>query len=556
MALIGTLGTLLLRSLAVGLLGWTVWQALQTREQPNAEPFIALLGLLAGWALSAFVAELLGMVALHHLQSILELGQFGVALFIPGLWTIYVLSYTGRGTGLTWRRIALLAGIALPIVLGGVVIAVAPSETAAEQLIAPLIGWEILYLFVLFLYATYLLVDLGGNHPRVSNTHVVVLTTGIFAPYLVSLIANNASGVGNTGMGLLLSGGLLAVAMRRYPVMTGFPKADYIARTRVVETLQEAVVVLDWDDHILDVNETTIALFDGSVETMIGEPIRTVIDGLEETDLPAGATGTIGLQTSRGLRQFQFSVSPVTESQAEGDDDPVARTILFRDVTERETREQRLTVLNRILRHNVRSDLDVILAYADRIDDDEIRTSIRDMATDLLELSNKARESEELMTASSSAPESVDLAEVAASVVQQFESSNHNGEISLECPEEILLSSHRFVFEQLLIELVENALVHSDKETAKVDVHIRQESDTAATIIVEDNGPGLPEREQEIIAAGTETQLKHAEGIGLWFVNWAVTQLGGELSFQRNDPDGSVVTVHLYSLTSKESVTT
>ena len=37
--------------------------------------------------------------------------------------------------------------------------------------------------------------------------------------------------------------------------MTGFPKADHIARTRIVETLQEAVLVLDWDDHILDVND-------------------------------------------------------------------------------------------------------------------------------------------------------------------------------------------------------------------------------------------------------------------------------------------------------------
>jgi len=555
MALIGSLGTLLLHSVAVGLLGWTAWQALQAREQPSAEPFIALLALLAIWGIFALLSELPGVRSISHLQSILQLGQFGVALVIPGVWTIYALSYTGRGTGLTWRRIALLAGIAFPIVLSGIVIAVAPSETTAEQLLVPLIGWEILYLFVLFLYATYLLVDLGGNHPRVSNTHVAVLTGGVFAPYLVSLVGNNTWAVGNTTVGLLLSGGILAVAVRRYPVMTGFPKADYIARTRVVETLQEAVVVLDWDDHILDVNETTMELFDGSGETVIGEPIRTVIEGLEQTDLPAGATGTVGLQTSIGRRQFQFSVSSVTDSSADDDDDPVARTVLLRDVTEQQTREQRLTVLNRILRHNVRSDLDVILAYADQIDDDEIRTSIREMATELLELSDKARTSEEVMTARDSVPTSVNLTAVAESVIDQFETSEYNGDISLASPEAVHLSSHRFVFKQLLTELVENGLVHSDKEPAVVDVHIRRDSDTAVTITVADNGSGLPEREQEILAAGTETQLKHAEGIGLWFVNWAVTQLGGELSFQRNDPDGSIVTVQLYSLTSKQSGT-
>ncbi|WP_324666242.1 ATP-binding protein [Haloarcula sediminis] len=556
MALIGTLSSLLLNLAAVGLLVWTTWQALQTREQPSADPFIALLGMLTLWGVFAFVSELPGVPAMSSLQTVLEFGQFGVALFIPGVWTIYALSYTGRGTGLTWRRIAILAGIAFPIVLSGIVIAVAPSETAAEQMLAPLIGSEILYLFVLFLYATYLLVDLGGNHARVSNTHVTVLTVGVFAPYLVSLVGNNTSVAGNTTVGLLLSGGLLAVALRRYPVMTGFPKADYIARTRVVESLQEAVVVLDWDDHILDVNEATIEIFDGTGETIIGEPIRTVIDGLEQTDLPAGATGTVGLQTSMGRRQFHFSVSPVTDSSGNDEDDPVARTVLFRDVTEQQTREQRLAVLNRILRHNVRSNLDVILAYADNINDDDTRTSIRDTATELLELSNKARESEELMVASTSAPELVDLSEVAESVIEQFETGEHTGEISLDGPEEVLLSTHRSVFKQMLTELVENALVHSDKETSQVDVHVRQESDIAATLTVADNGPGLPEREQEILAAGTETQLKHAQGIGLWFVNWAVTQLGGELSFQQNGPDGSIVTVQLYSLTSKQSDTT
>ncbi|MDS0260919.1 ATP-binding protein [Haloarcula sp. S1CR25-12] len=551
MALIATLSSLLLNAVAVALLGWTAWRALQAREQPSAEPFIAILAMLTLWGVFSFVAELPSVPGVSSLQSVLELGEIGIAMIIPGLWTIYVLSYTGRGTGLTWRRVALLAGIALPVLLGGIVLAVAPPEAPVEQLIAPLVGTELLYLFALFLYATYLLVDLGGNHARVSNTHVAILTVGVFAPYLVSLVGNNTSMVANTTVGLLLSGGLLAVAVRRYPVMTGFPKADYIARTRVVETLQEAVVVLDWDDHVLDVNETAVEAFGGSVATMIGEPIRTVIDGLEQTELSAGATGTVGLQSSMGRRQFQFSVSSVTDSPAGDGDDPVARTVLFRDVTEQQTREQRLAVLNRILRHNVRSDLDVILAYADHIDDDGIQTSIRDSATELLELSKKIRESEELMTASTDTPEPVDLTEVAESVVNEFETSECSGEISLDCPEEASLSSHRFVLRQLLAELVENALVHSDKETPRVDVRVRQEPDTATRITVADNGPGLPEREQEILAAGTETQLKHARGIGLWFVSWAVTQLGGELSFHRNDPEGSVVTVQLYSMTSK-----
>jgi signal transduction histidine kinase len=280
---------------------------------------------------------------------------------------------------------------------------------------------------------------------------------------------------------------------------------------------------------------------------MVGEPIRSVVDGLERTDLPVGATGTVALQTSKGRRQFQFSVSAVTESPADDEDNPVARTVLFRDVTDRQTREQRLTVLNRILRHNVRNDLDVVLAYADHIDDDEIQTGIRERTTDLLELSKKAREAEEVMTTTTEPPETVDLKDVAESVVKQFRSVDIPGEVTLDCPDETRITSHGAVIQQVLSELVENALIHSDKDSPNVEVRVRDGPDVAAEIRVADDGPGLPDRERDILATGTETQLKHGQGIGLWFVNWAVTQLGGELQFQPNTPEGSIVTVRLYN---------
>ncbi|WEL27314.1 ATP-binding protein [Haloferax volcanii] len=546
MALFETLGSLALNAVAASLLGWTTLTAFRSREQPSAEPFIALLATLTLWSIFAFGAELRGVSSGDLLATVFSLGQLGSALIIPGIWIIYALSYTGRGTGLTWKRIGLLAGIALPVVVSGIVLAVGPSERAVERMLAPLIGWELLYVFVLFVYATYLLFDFGGSHARVSNTLVAILTGGVAAPYLVSLVGNNNTLVGTTTIGLFLSGVLLAVAVRRYPVMTGFPKADYVARTRVVETLQEAIVVLDWEDHILDLNEATEALFDSSGSTMIGEPIRSVIDGLEGTELPAGATGTVALRTSKGRRQFQFSVSAVDEAATDHADDPVARTVLFRDVTDQQTREQRLTVLNRILRHNVRNDLDVVLAYADHIDDDEIGTGIRESTSDLLELSKKVRGAEEVMNQSTDSPEPVDLTDVANMVVDQFRTDDNSADISLVCPDEIRISSHRAVIRQALSELVENSLAHTDKDSPHVEISVRDVSDGAVEISVADDGPGLPEREQEIVATGIETQLKHGQGIGLWFVNWAVTQLGGDLRFQENDPEGSIVTIRLY----------
>ncbi|RCU44200.1 PAS domain-containing protein [Haloplanus salinus] len=544
-----TLTTLVLRTLASALLCWTTWRAYRSRDQPSAEPFLVLSITLTVWAVSSLGATVVSVATVRFLESLVDVVQFGALLFLPVAWIAYALSYAGRGIMATRKRIVLLFGIVLPVMIGAVALASDASKTVVGPILGLALGWTVLYGFLLFLYAlyaTYLLIDLSWGHPRVSSTQITVLTASVVAPSLLSVVEANTSLVGGTTLGLLLSGVFLTAAIRRYPVLTGFPKADYVARTRVVETLQEALVVLDWDDHVLDINETTAELFDGSTEGMIGEPIRSVINGLDGTELTTGATGTVALRTSEGRRRFQLSVSAVEEATTNDEGNPVARTVLFRDITDRETREQRLTVLNRILRHNVRNDLDVVLAYADHVDDEELRTGIRERATDLLELSNKVREAETVMTESTDSPESVDLTEVASTVVDQFRSENESADISLVRPDEVTISSHRAVLRQVLFELVENSLEHTTADAPRVELSVREVSGGTVELSVADDGPGIPEREREILAAGTETQLEHGQGIGLWFVSWAVTQLGGEIQFQENDPEGSLVTVRLY----------
>jgi signal transduction histidine kinase len=98
----------------------------------------------------------------------------------------------------------------------------------------------------------------------------------------------------------------------------------------------------------------------------------------------------------------------------------------------------------------------------------------------------------------------------------------------------------------VLAELIENGLEHAEHDSPHVEISVRRTPSGAVEIAVADNGPGLPEREREIITGETETQLKHGQGIGLWFVRWAVTQLGGDLKFKQNDPTGTVVTIRLY----------
>lgn len=544
MAPASTLATVVFKLAAVTLLGRATWRTAQSRDHPNADLFLALLGTLTLWALAALGAELPPVAPGDVVSFLSSIGQVIALVSLPGFWVLYARSYTGRSSGSTKRRVALFGIILLPLVFGVYIIANRPPERVMARRLAPLVATSLTTLFGLFLYGTYVMFSFGGDHPRVSNTQVAVVTGGVTAPYLASIAIDTSEPVGGASLGLFLAGGLLTVALRRYPVTTGFPKNDYVARTRVVETLQEAVVVLDWDGHVLDLNEAAVDLFGRPASNVVGEPLRTVVDGIGDADLTVGSTLTASLRTTKGRRQFQFSVSAVTRSGAESD--PVARTVLLRDVTGRRIRQQRLSVLNRILRHNVRNDLDAVLAHTNRIDDDDdVRTSIETIVDKTVRLSAKAREAEEVMTAVTEPPEQVDLADVAKSVADQFRSEGYSGTITVDTTD-LQIFSHQTVVRRVLHELVENALEHADSDSPTVGITVRPGPDETAELVVTDDGPGLPDREREILAAGTETQLKHGRGIGLWFVRWAVTQLGGELEFDRNDPTGSIVTIRLY----------
>lgn len=532
---------ILLDGVAVLILGWITWTVLQTQEHASTQTFAVAVGTMTLWALFSLLAESASALPMSIIDDLAAFGQLGCALFLPGIWTIYALGYTGRGTGLTRWRVIMLAGIAAPVVLSGAVIAAGLPTPAIERTIASLAGTAILTMLILIVYATYLLVDLGWNHARVSKHQVLVLSLAVTAPYLAGMIGDGHPAANGVTVGFLTAGGLFALAVRRYPVLTVFPKAEHIARTRVVETLQEAVLVLDWDDHVLDANTTIGELFDQSPESLIGQPVQAVADEFIRLDLTVGATGASTLQTAKGQRRFQYSVSAV-----EDDATPVAKTVLLRDVTDQQTREQRLAVLNRILRHNLRNKLDIVLAHAEQIDDTTLQSGIQSNASDLLTLSEKARKAQDIMEDSLGQPERTDLTAIATSVADEYRDDHPASEVDVTCPDECNIESYPELLREVLAELIENALTHTDQSTPRVEITVKDDP-SAVELTVSDNGPGIPEHERQTLTEGPESQLKHSQGIGLWFVSWAVTQLGGTLSFGDPNTQGGTVTIRLHT---------
>jgi signal transduction histidine kinase len=220
-----------------------------------------------------------------------------------------------------------------------------------------------------------------------------------------------------------------------------------------------------------------------------------------------------------------------------------------RIATEREKAErlgQRLTVLNRVLRHDIRNDVNVIHGNADRIlddtDADEQARTIKRRAMRLNRLSESAREIEPLLSREECPREPIDITSL---LRKERRSMARYGDVDIETdmPDSVWVSANPKI-ETAIGHLVENAVEHNDSASPRIRIEAAVEGSHAELQVI-DNGPGLPEEEIRVLERGHETETEHTSGVGLWLANWIVTESGGEISFDRDASRGSVVTVRL-----------
>jgi PAS domain S-box-containing protein len=211
-------------------------------------------------------------------------------------------------------------------------------------------------------------------------------------------------------------------------------------------------------------------------------------------------------------------------------------------ITERKIRERRLEVLNRVLSHNLRNKMNVIEGHAsllrDVYDGDRALSSLSEIenaATDLMGLAETTQDVDRALSGAGGDAE-VDLPERIEQLISASEDQFPSATFSLSSPEEPC----RVAVPGLITaigEAVENAVAHNSSDEPVVNVRIENRSDGWTDIEIEDNGPGIPDQELEVLRTG-ETSLNHADRLGLWFIYWVVSRIGGEFSITDADPQG------------------
>jgi len=262
------------------------------------------------------------------------------------------------------------------------------------------------------------------------------------------------------------------------------------------------------------------------------------------------------MQTADGGWKWIRTIGRVAERDEEGE--PVRVAGIHLDITEAKVYERTLEkqrnnmeVLNQIDRHDVRNQLQFILGYGDLLEDhiqasgDEHLRRVLEASREAVEITQTAGDLTKVMLSPETNVSSVYLRPVLEEQIENLRESHKRILIITEgqLPDVSVLAGD--MLESVFRNLLNNAIVHNDKELRKVTVSATTHEEVVRVRIA-DNGPGIPDQQKDHIFEEGEKGLdSEGTGIGLYLVQTLVNRSGGAVWVEDNDPEGSVFIVEL-----------
>ncbi|WP_396610834.1 PAS domain S-box protein [Haloferax sp. S1W] len=311
-------------------------------------------------------------------------------------------------------------------------------------------------------------------------------------------------------------------------------------------------------------NEAFEALTGYSRDEILGHPYRTFfaesvgpvdIADISEV-LATGDSSVFDLLVTRRDETplwCRTSISPVSDESGE-----VTHYVGFHENVTEEKRTVRLVeLLNRVLRHNLRNSMNVILGNADLLDDPEMASvavsRIRERSHDLVQLSERARELKRYAHRERD-PCRLDPETLLTRIVEEHAQSSPHATVTIDVQSDRSICAGSELG-RALSELVTNAISHHPTDSAHVSISVTDAGDQIR-IEVLDNGDGISPSETSFVRMGHETELDHGSSMGLWLVNWIVTRYGGSFQIEPADGDqlGTRATVLVPAIDAETSI--
>jgi two-component sensor histidine kinase len=586
------------RFLAVLLAAGCVWTVGYAGEVTAATAGVALLWLKLQYVgiVAAPVALLLFVFEYTGRDGPVSPGIVAGLLVVPVVTLAAVWLEPGHGL---FQRVAGFESVSFPLV-GTATLAVYDQG----PLYAVWQGYANLLVLASLAPVGHLLVRRDGDY----RDQALVLLAAILAPSAGNLLAWSLAAVTVDPVPFLLAvtGGAITLGLYRSDLLEVVP----VDRGLVFDQVPGPVLVLDADGRVVEANREAAVTFGRAGDAPVGRHVDDLLRaaGFDATfaDLQDGDEVTVSRE-SLARSPPEAGVTPGSDTGSLGsgtcsdpgggdapatgaDASPSARTgetvdegshyevsrepirtwlgglrghlLLFYDVSERRRTaaslartNTQLTVLHRLLRHDVRNDLAVTLGWGrealEATDDPEVAAMLERVvgaADHAEELTVVGRDIVESVVVGGSPPlEPVDLGalveECVLSARIRYPEATFDAPESY--PEATVLANP--VASSVFTNLLNNAVQHSDREAPLVGAEMRVDRDGGVVhVTVTDDGPGIPDDQKETLFGRGEMGLgSSGSGLGLYLVDQLVSAFDGDVDVTDNEPRGTRVAVTL-----------
>jgi PAS domain S-box-containing protein len=336
---------------------------------------------------------------------------------------------------------------------------------------------------------------------------------------------------------------------------------------KIIGLVPDPIFVKNRAGEYLLVNEAVAEMFGRSVEEMLGKTEAEL--GMSDDRFKAyrtedqeviesGESMTISERNAMTADGESFTLQTVLiPSEPVGADSEgvlgYARNITERTEYESQIEVQRdtLKILNQMVRHDIRNDLQVVVSYSELLKEQtgpgktDLARTVHEAARDAVEITETARDVADVVLESETEMESQSLKSVLGEEVDRASSKYDSTRIALEnsIPDVSILVDG--MAESLFRNLLQNAIVHNDKSEPEVTVTTMARNERVR-IEVKDNDPGITEEQKpEIFEKGAQGLDSEGAGLGLYLVRTLVDRYDGRLHVEDNEPEGSVFVVEL-----------
>ena len=472
---------------AVGLASVLVWMTWHRREEPTARTMLAvgvamLLGALAHLVVADLTEPHEAVAATGvAVDAVLWMALSITTASVGGLcWFLFALRYTGRDRSVYRVAVAATVLLSAVAVLVPLVVVLVPGLTSEMGLV----------LTPLFLVSTslvalgaFLVVGVSIEQAAFPVPESVSLASGgvvlVFAPNVAQIFDRPEV----FSAMLTLAAGAFVVAVWRYPIFETLPAARVLGRDRVIEELADAVVVVDRDGRIRDLNPAAEAAFGVDGDPILGRPLSAVVDDPPDPASAASAEEPVPIETPRG-RTLAATVDHVGDDRER----PFGYLLICEDRTDRRIRERRLAVLNGLLIDTVRRRMTLVIEDATRLvesDDgsvppDRVGDRIWERTTELTELVARTREIERaIASGGTDEGDRTDLAAAVLDVTAPFRTDDDGPLVRVTTPEGPVYAG------------VSEPLVRAALATVVTDAVTRATDAVHVGVVVTDSGPTI-----------------------------------------------------------------